>query len=205
MKSSVWPSAAGAVLDAIRHQDGDLARADSLLTRRGRERQLGRELQAMRAIGRREVRDFSMSGLWRHNQLPTYGVAAGAVGAGSEMSTDDLRILVVDDVEDTARSLAQVLELGGFVARTAHDGSSALAAIEEFRPHCVLLDIAMPGMDGNELVHRVRAAHGDDIVLVAITGGDALEARVASTFEQVDHYLPKPIDFARLMRILLNE
>jgi two-component system OmpR family response regulator len=121
------------------------------------------------------------------------------------MSTDDLRILVVDDVEDTARSLAQVLELGGFVARTAHDGSSALAAIEEFRPHCVLLDIAMPGMDGNELVHRVRAAHGDDIVLVAITGGDALEARVASTFEQVDHYLPKPIDFARLMRILLNE
>ena len=63
----------------------------------------------------------------------------------------------------------------------------------------------MPGMDGLELVQRIRAAHGDDIVLVAITGGDALEARVASTFEQVDHYLSKPIDFARLMKILLNE
>ena len=121
------------------------------------------------------------------------------------MNEDELRVLVVDDVDDAAQTLAELLTLSGFVARTAHDGISALAMVGEFKPHCVLLDIGMPGMDGLELVQHLRAAHGDDIILVAITGGDVLDARVANTFEQVDHYLAKPIDFAQLMKILPND
>ena len=118
---------------------------------------------------------------------------------------DELRVLVVDDVEDAAQSLAQLLTMSGFVARTANDGASALVLVGEFKPHCVLLDIGMPGIDGLELVQRLRAAYGNDIILVAITGGDVMNARVADTFRRVDHYLAKPVDFAQLLKILPSD
>ena len=118
------------------------------------------------------------------------------------MSDNDVRVLVVDDIEDAARSLALVLSLNGYISRTANDGASALELTEAFRPHCILLDINMPGIDGLELTRRLRTTYGDDIVLVAVTGGDADQARVAGTFELVDHYLAKPIDMVKLEKIL---
>ena len=118
------------------------------------------------------------------------------------MSNNDVRVLVVDDLEDAAEALAGVLALNGYVARTAHDGASALELTREFLPHCILLDVKMPGIDGLELTHRLRSSYGDDIVLVAVTGCRADEARVSETFELVDHYLTKPIDFAKLETIL---
>jgi CheY-like chemotaxis protein len=118
---------------------------------------------------------------------------------------DALRVLVVDDVEDAARSLVELLTLSGFIAQAALDGAEALAMVGEFKPDCVLLDIGMPRMDGLELVEHLRDTYGDDIVLVAITGGDVMDARVAGTFERVDHYLVKPIDFAKLMKILPSD
>ncbi len=118
------------------------------------------------------------------------------------MSDNDVRVLVVDDVDDAAEALAGILALNGYVARTAHDGASALRLTEEFLPHCILLDVKMPGIDGLELTLRLRSTYGDDIVLVAVTGGCADEARVSETFELVDHYLTKPIDMAKLETIL---
>lgn len=118
------------------------------------------------------------------------------------MSENDVRVLVVDDIEDAAQSLALVLSLNGYVARTASDGASALELTEEFLPHCILLDVNMPGIDGLELTRRLRTSYGDDIVLVAVTGAGVDQARVAGTFELVDHYLPKPIDMVKLEKIL---
>lgn len=118
------------------------------------------------------------------------------------MNDNDVRVLVVDDIEDAAKSLALVLSLNGYMSRTAMDGASALELTEAFRPHCILLDVNMPGIDGLELTCRLRIAYGDDIVLVAVTGGAADQARVAGTFELVDHYLAKPIDMAELEKIL---
>ncbi len=118
------------------------------------------------------------------------------------MSDNDVRVLVVDDLEDAAEALAGVLALNGYVARTAHDGASALRLTKEFLPHCILLDVKMPGIDGLELTHRLRSSYGDDIVLVAVTGCRSDEARVSETFALVDHYLTKPIDFAKLETIL---
>ena len=118
------------------------------------------------------------------------------------MSENDVRVLVVDDVDDAAQALAGILQLNGYVARTAHDGASALQLTEEFLPHCILLDVKMPGIDGLELTHRLRSSYGDDIVLVAVTGCSVDEARVSETFELVDHYLSKPIDMAKLETIL---
>ena len=118
------------------------------------------------------------------------------------MGDSDVRVLVVDDLDDGAQMLAALLSASGYAARTAHDGASALAVTEEFKPHCVLLDVKMPGMDGLELARRLRARYGDDIVLIAVTAADIDDFEVSQTFDLVDHYLVKPLDIAKLATIL---
>lgn len=115
---------------------------------------------------------------------------------------DDVRVVVVDDLADSALSLATYLGLQGYSTRTAEDGASALAVVQAFMPHCVLLDVNMPGMDGLELARHMRAQFGDDVVLIAVTGEAYEDTLVKATFGIVDHYLRKPIDFAELGKIL---
>ena len=118
------------------------------------------------------------------------------------MSDDDVRVVVVDDFVDAAEALAQTLALSGYKVSIATDGATALSLIEAQRPHCVLLDIGMPGMDGNELTRTLRARYGDDIVLIAVTGREHDDERVSDTFARVDHYLQKPVDPDVLRKLL---
>lgn len=112
------------------------------------------------------------------------------------------RIVIVDDHLELADTLAEVLALDGFDVRTAADGVGALTVIEEHRPICVLADIDMPGMDGFELVKRLRERYGSDMVLIAITGWDGGDARLAVEFEVFDHCLQKPVDLQVLRHLL---
>lgn len=114
----------------------------------------------------------------------------------------EVRVVVVDDQPDAADMLAAALELDGFQVRTAMDGALALTLIEQFRPHMVLLDVNMPGMDGRELTRQLRATYGDTMVLIAVSGSDPEDERVSETFDSVDHYYRKPIDLAALRRLL---
>ena len=118
------------------------------------------------------------------------------------MNDDAVQVVVVDDNRDVAEAMALVLELDGYVVRLAVDGQAALALIAQQKPHCVLMDIDMPGIDGCELSQRLRDSHGDDIVLIAVTGWDADVERVSETFARVDHYLKKPVDPAMLRKLL---
>jgi CheY-like chemotaxis protein len=118
------------------------------------------------------------------------------------MNDDDVRVLVVDDVFDAAEVLAETLALSGYKVWIATEGAAALALVEEHKPHCVLLDIGMPGMDGNELTRTLRTRYGDDIVLIAVTGREHDDERVSDTFERVDHYLQKPVDPDVLRKLL---
>ena len=118
------------------------------------------------------------------------------------MNDDDVRVLVVDDVVDAAEALAETLAMSGYKVWIATDGAAALALVEEHKPHCVLLDIGMPGMDGNELTRTLRTRYGDDIVLIAVTGREHDDERVSDTFERVDHYLQKPVDPDVLRKLL---
>ncbi len=112
------------------------------------------------------------------------------------------RIVVVDDHAELADTLAEVLRLDGFDVRTAADGASALDVIAEHNPICVLTDVDMPGMNGFELVQRLRELYGSDIVLIAITGWGDSDPRVAKQFDAFDHCLRKPIDLAFLRNLL---
>ena len=118
------------------------------------------------------------------------------------MNGEEVRVVVVDDVADAAQILAAYLELDGYKVAVASDGVEALAVVERHRPHCVLLDIHMPGGDGCELSRKLRALYGDDVVLVAVTGFDEQNQLVAETFATVDHYLRKPVDPSNLRRLL---
>jgi DNA-binding response OmpR family regulator len=86
------------------------------------------------------------------------------------------RVLVVDDDADAAESLALFLSLTGNEVRTAADGLAAVRLAREFRPHAVVLDLGLPGIDGCEVARRLRReAELAGVVLVALTGysGDA--------------------------------
>ena len=111
-------------------------------------------------------------------------------------------MVVVDDAIDVAEVLACTLEMDGYSVKTAGDGAQALALIEAYQPHCVLLDINMPGMGGCELSDRLRELYGGDLVLIAVTGWGDPGDRVSDTFSRFDHYIRKPFDPALLRKIL---
>jgi DNA-binding response OmpR family regulator len=118
------------------------------------------------------------------------------------MEHDEVRVVVVDEMPDLVETLALALEMDGYIVRTASSGGEALEIIEEFTPLCVLLDIHMPGLGGHELSDRLRKQHGDDIVLIAVTGTGQVEDRVSATYARFDHCLRKPVDL-RLLRTML--
>jgi len=118
------------------------------------------------------------------------------------VGANEVRVVVVDDVSEAADALASALESDGYTVMTACDGERALALVDEFQPHCVLLDIDMPGMSGHEVASRLRVLHGSDIVLVAVTGWGKADDRVSHAFVDFDYYLRKPFDPAALRKVL---
>lgn len=107
------------------------------------------------------------------------------------------RVLVVDDNEDACSLLAELLRIHGHEVVTAADGISALATLESFAADVALLDVGLPGMDGNELAERIRARAGLQPRLVALTGHAA--PLIAPAF---DLHLLKPISPRRVVEIV---
>jgi DNA-binding response OmpR family regulator len=109
----------------------------------------------------------------------------------------DVRVLIVEDNEDAAAPLLELLRDKGYAVEWARDGQEALHAIERNVPHCVVLDVHMPRLGGLDLARQLRARFGDHIVLIAISGIGADDAQVATTFDMVDYSLSKPLNFAK--------
>jgi CheY-like chemotaxis protein len=105
----------------------------------------------------------------------------------------DRRAFVVDDNGDNAESLWRLLEAFGCKAQFTTDPMKALAAIAEFRPHIVFLDIGMPDIDGYQLAHHIRAKHSKEAIrLVALTGYATGSDRARGRVAGFDAYLLKP-------------
>ncbi len=104
-------------------------------------------------------------------------------------------ILIVDDNIDNL-DLTQIVLVGeGFEVRVAQDAEQALKTLKSYRPHLILMDIQLPGMDGLELTRRLRLDPAlREVIIVALSAyamkGDADNARLAGC----DGYLTKPID-----------
>ena len=113
------------------------------------------------------------------------------------------RILVVDDHPSVRALLRDVLELAGHVVRAAEDGYAALRAVAAERPDVVVLDVVMPGMDGHEVLARLRATSGGlelPVVMLTASADDANAWR--GWAGGVDVLLGKPFDPDDLLRCL---
>jgi CheY-like chemotaxis protein len=114
------------------------------------------------------------------------------------------RILVVDDNADAAASLAMLLELEGHATQVAHDGAGAIAAVGQFDPQVIFLDIGLPDISGYEVARRLRALRppGSLPRLIALTGWGSEEDRRQAESAGFDAHLVKPVDPAELRTLL---
>jgi DNA-binding response OmpR family regulator len=128
--------------------------------------------------------------------FPSFGEASGS---------EDRRVLVVDDNEDAADSLAMLISVRGDCVRTAYDGEQAVELEESFRPGIVLLDIGLPKMSGYDVARHIRAERGDGVLIIAITGWGQAEDRERAREAGFDHHFTKPVDFDRLIALLERE
>src|SRR6187200_2893621 len=115
------------------------------------------------------------------------------------------RVLVVDDNEDAADSLATLLGVMGYEVRIAYDGPEAIAAADEFRPAVALLDIGLPKLSGYDIARHVRAQRGGEVLLVAITGWGQEDDRRRAREAGFDHHFTKPADFDRPLELIDQE
>ena len=110
-------------------------------------------------------------------------------------SHSSFRVLIVDDSDDGATSLAMLLQVWGYTVRIAHDGPQAIEAAREFRPELVFLDISLPGMDGYEVCRRLGAEPGlSGTIFVALTGWGDDEGKKRAHDAGFAFHLVKPVN-----------
>jgi signal transduction histidine kinase/ActR/RegA family two-component response regulator len=114
-----------------------------------------------------------------------------------------VRVLVVDDNEDAAALLAEVLRARGHEVQVAFDGPAALAAVEQDPPRIALLDLGLPVMDGFELARRLRDRLGPAAPsMVAVTGYGQDPDRRASAQAGFEAHLVKPVDLEDVCEVV---
>jgi DNA-binding response OmpR family regulator len=107
-------------------------------------------------------------------------------------------VLVVDDDRHIREALERTLTLEGFGVRTAADGADALEAVTAEPPAIVVLDVAMPRVDGVEVARRLRA-DGNDVPVLMLSARDEVEDRVAGLQAGADDYVVKPFATEELL------
>ena len=113
-----------------------------------------------------------------------------------------LRVLVVDDNRDAADTLTKLVKVWGYEVQAAYD-ASALDLVPTIEPDVILLDIAMPKVDGIRVARAIRELrNADEILLIAVTGYHDEARRTLATEAGVDHYLIKPVDPSVIQKLL---
>ena len=109
-----------------------------------------------------------------------------------------LRVLVVDDERNIVVLISTALRYEGFDVRTAEDGAHALAAVREFAPDLVVLDVMLPDADGFELQARIRA-DGQQVPVLFLTARGTVADRVRGLTLGADDYMTKPFSLEELV------
>ncbi|MFZ0927303.1 MAG: response regulator [Syntrophobacteraceae bacterium] len=109
-----------------------------------------------------------------------------------------IEILIVDDEEEFADAFAERLRLRGFTAHTASNGEQALQIVDQGSVKVMVLDLKMPGMDGLEVLRRVKKSHPEvEVIILSGHGSEMDEAYVHNLGAFV--YLRKPADIGDIL------
>ncbi len=108
------------------------------------------------------------------------------------------KVLVVDDEASIRALLAATLRLTGFEVRVAEGGREALAAVAEYDPDLVILDVMMPDVDGFEVAQRLRSA-GRPVPVLFLTARDSVEDRISGLTVGGDDYVAKPFSLEEVV------
>ena len=113
----------------------------------------------------------------------------------------EFKVLMVDDEEDFVNTLSERMKMRDVDSDVALDGEQALQRVEDDIPDVMVLDLKMPGIDGLEVLRRVKKAY-PQIPVIILTGHgsekDEAEARRLGAFD----YLQKPVDIEKLVHVL---
>jgi two-component system nitrogen regulation response regulator NtrX len=112
-------------------------------------------------------------------------------------------ILVIDDEEGIRESVRMILEYEKYEVHVASDGETGLALVQKNSPDLVLLDVKMPGIDGLEVLQRLRQRSAD-LPVVMISGHGTIETAVEATKRGAFDFLPKPLDRDKLLVTVRN-
>jgi two-component system OmpR family response regulator len=110
----------------------------------------------------------------------------------------DVRVLVVDDEPNIVDVIQMALRYQGFSVASAGTGREAIAAVSEFRPHLMLLDIMLPDMEGFEVARRLGGERAD-LPIIFLTARDGTEDKVRGLTSGGDDYVTKPFSLEELV------
>jgi DNA-binding response OmpR family regulator len=121
--------------------------------------------------------------------------------AGEDALEAPTKVLLVDDEKEFVHALSERLENRSIPSAIAYDGEQALEAVASEQPEVIVLDLKMPGIDGLEVLRRVKKSHpSTEVIILTGHGSDAEEARAAELGAFA--YLRKPVDIEELTRTM---
>lgn len=139
-------------------------------------------------------------------RLPALAPDAAALAdtaAAEPLATQGCSLLVVDDNEDAADLLYELLSACGHAVRVAHNPETAMKLFAERRPDVALVDIGLPGMDGYELALRLKAqAGGATAKLIAVTGYGLASDKQKASDAGFDAHVVKPVSMDQLTQLI---
>ncbi len=118
-------------------------------------------------------------------------------------SRDVCRILLVEDHQDAAMFLKLAMEDRGHEVEHVRNGTEALVVAATYRPHIVLVDICLPGLDGHFVSQQLRHTHAD-IFIIATTGQSTPDDLRRSKEAGCDQHLVKPLDLPHVLELVEN-
>lgn len=136
-------------------------------------------------------------------RLPIASTPASETSSQPHVDVRATRILIVEDNEDAAMMLSELLEIQGHHVRVAGDGRQALDHLRSQTPDIVLCDLGLPGMSGYELARRIREEGAwKGLPLVALTGYGQQEDKARAARAGFNAHLIKPVDIVAIQRAL---
>jgi excisionase family DNA binding protein len=137
--------------------------------------------------GHRRIRREDLLAFLRKHEIPTPAPLVG----------EKFNVLIVEDEEEITDILKTFFERqGGYDIHSAADGISALIEVGRAKPHLLILDIMIPGVDGIEVCRRIKADPGNTTAIIAISGQSEWEKKIL--LAGADAFMAKPLDLAKL-------